>query len=181
MISNLKLPGAAGLEYRDGDVRHFGPSDIVDSDNISRATRNLAYRDGLIAAKLNEVIAAVNSTVLQLTPIVPVTVALIPGESLVVARFRIPTNYEAEISSAAVTSTIDAAVRLTIEHHAGTYGNATGTNVVTLVAGNELSTATTFYATGEFIVSLENISSVVADANASIILGLRSITTTSTY
>lgn len=181
MITNLKLPGAASLEYRDGDVRHFGPSDIVSSDNISFATRHLAYRDGLLAAKLNEVITAVNSTILQLTPIVPVTVSLVPGESLVVARFRIPTSYEAAVSSAAIAASVDAGARLTIEHNAGTYGYASGTNVVSLLAGNELSTTTSFYATGEFIMRLANISSAVADINISVIIGLRNTTTTSTY
>jgi hypothetical protein len=173
-MDKLTLPGAAAQNYRNGDVRHFGPMDVFDSDAVSQATRNLAYRDAVIVDKINELITAINSSSLHVLPIVPVTVTLAPSESLVVARFRIPSGYEAKITTAALYSSVASGVTLTVMYSSETYGESSSyTQIFTLLSGSEINPNTDFYKNGEFVFKLDSISATGTDVNLSALIGMQ--------
>lgn len=177
MLTQIHLPGAAAQNFRDGDVRHFGPTDVFSSETVSQATRNLAYRDALLASKINEIVYSVNSAIINIFPINPGTLTLAAGEVSIVSRFRIPAGYEAKVISAALScSTNTSGASLSIGYDDTGFGNIPTQTVITLVSGNEISGESAFFGKGEFTFALENLIGSTADINLSVLIGMRSVT-----
>lgn len=173
MIDNINIPEAAGINTSGGDVRHFGPSDPVDSDHITAATRNLAYRDTMLASKINELVGAVNNQAASIVPIVIPSVTLAPGEEIQIGNFRIPSSYEAGIINASVASSIEGMIGLDVEYSSGTFGSSSGTSVATVLPGGELTAEGPYYQTGELIFNLTNVGAVSCSTIASLIIKIR--------
>ena len=77
-IKPIDLPSAGGLTFGRLDVRHFSEDDAVDVPGLQNPTRHLAERDNAIAAKLNEVVGAVNNKE-QFVPLNLSRTAIPPG------------------------------------------------------------------------------------------------------
>lgn len=170
-IEQLSLPLSAGLNYREGDVDHIGPMDVLNSYTISRVTRHLAYRDSIVASKLNEVVNLVNKRATAMTALVLPVVRLMPGETIRIGNFRIPSGYSAALSNVCLSSSPIGQGTLTISY-SSTYGT-TGTTVVQTLSGEkELVGDGTAYSTGEFVFSATNGSYASATLTASVIIKL---------
>jgi hypothetical protein len=152
-VTPLNLPDAAGYVYNSGDVRHQSPTAPIDWANLSFATRNLAARDNLIAATLDQVIQQVNNKE-QLIPINVPTTFLAPGDCIPGQVIRIPAGFEARVLNAAINSSPAPGVCLLQVLYNATFGATTGQVVASTY--NESSVATSFYPTGELVVSLSN-------------------------
>ena len=103
-IDPVSLPSAAGVNFGEGDVRHFSEGDAVGVPGLSAPTRHLAQRDTLIAEKLNEVIDDVNNKEQIIT--LPVYRTVLPATTEeIIANFRIAPGYEARVLNAIISST----------------------------------------------------------------------------
>lgn len=174
-IDPVSLPDAAGLNYGEGDVRHFSEGDAMDVPGLSRPTRNLAERDNTIAEKLNEVISVVNNKE-QFVPLLPFRTTLPPNSEEVVLNYRIPSGFEARILNAIVTS-IPASSSAELDvYYATGYGNSTGTQIVS--TSTEFTAGTQFFSAGEFIVTLKNRGGATLEMIASIQSTMRPLTET---
>lgn len=169
-IQPLNIPSAAGVNYGEGDVRHFAQGDDMSVPGISNPTRQLAERDNMLAEKLNEVIQNVNNQE-QFVPLPIVRTVVPPSDQTVVLNYRIPAGFESRILNASISSNPTSAdVELDIYYNT-TFGGTTGTAVVT--TSSEFSGGVNFYQTGEFIVTLKNKSGITLEMVASILLTLR--------
>ena len=179
MIQPISLPAAAGIDYSKGDVRHFAQGDAVDVPSISNPTRELAQRDNLLAAKLNEVVGRVNNTE-QYVPLPVVRTIVAPSEEVVVTNYRIPAGFEARVLDVAVGSTPQSSsAQANIYYNSG-FGGSTGTVVVTATPAAEFTGEVNFFQTGEFVISLKNLGSVTLEISASIMLTMRPLGTVGT-
>lgn len=152
-IDPLSLPDAAGLNYGEGDVRHFNEGDALDVPGLQRATRHLAERDNMIASKVDEVISTVNNKE-QFVPLLPLRTTLPPNSEEVVANYRIPPGFEARILNAIVTSIPPSSSAELDIYFSPTYGASTGELIVS--TSTEFTAGTKFYSSGEFIITLKN-------------------------
>ena len=170
MIEPISLPSAAGVNYADGDIRHISAGDAMDVPSLSNPTRQAAYRDNLLAEKVNELVAdANNNEQIVALPIFRMTIPA--GTEQVISNYWIQDGFEARVLSAIVTSTpASPSIQLNVYWNTG-FGNTTGTNVVT--TSTQYSGGTTFSPTGEFIVSIKNTGSSSFDAVASVSLSVR--------
>src|SRR5574343_153966 len=128
-VKPITIPNAAGIDYADGDVRHFAPNDSFSVPAIATPTRQLAHRDNLIADKLNEVVEVVNNKE-QYINLPTMLTALPPAASEVVTNFRVPPGFEARVLNCIVTSIPSGNGRLDIEHNSFSFGGTAGTNIV---------------------------------------------------
>jgi|SRR5271157_313059 len=174
-ISPLDLPTSAGVEFGRGDVRHFSESDAVDVVGLQNPTRQLAARDNLLAAKVNELVGVVNNKEQYVLLPVPRTLVA-PGVEEVVANFSIPSGFEARILNATVgTTPVSSSATLNIFFASG-YGNLTGTTVIS--TSDVFTAGVSFYNGGEFIVSLRNNAATNLDVVASVTLTMRPLGST---
>jgi len=174
-IDPLSLPSAAGVNYGEGDVRHFTQGDALDVPGITRATRNLADRDNRIATKLNEVISNVNNKE-QIISILPPHTTLAPDSEEIVANFRIPPGFESRVLNAIVSSTPASSSAEVDIYFANGYGNSTGTLIVS--TSTEFIAGTQFYSNGEFIITLKNRGGASLALSAAIQATMRPLTET---
>ena len=172
-VDPIALPDAAAIEYASGDVRHLSIEDALNSVNISNATRNLAYRDNQLAAKLNELIGVVNNQE-NLVNLPSISTYLAPGQVLDVANYRIPSGYEARVMDLAVSSNPLGVVLAEILYSASTYGASSGLSAASTYS--EVTGGTSFYGTGEFILRLTNSGTTGATSVASVMVSTRPVT-----
>jgi hypothetical protein len=178
MIQPISLPDGAGINYADGDVRHFAPNDGFSVPAIATPTRQLAYRDNALATKVNELVTEVNNKE-QYVNIPIFRTFLPPTQSEVVTNYRIPIGFEARILNAAISSTPANLGRIEIFHSPQTYGMSNGESLTTLELPistlNEFTSDTEFKGTGEFIVRVTNVGSISGEFVASVILTMRPV------
>lgn len=171
-IDPLNLPSGAGVNYGEGDVRHYSEGDGMNVPGLANPTRQLAERDNRIGEKLNEVIAVVNNKE-QFVPLPVIRTTVPPNETIIVTNYRIPAGFEARVLNAAVSSTpLSSNVQLNIYYAEG-FGNTSGEVLVS--TANEAEANTSFKNNGEFIVSLVNTGGTTLDIVASILLTMRPI------
>ena len=171
-IKPVSLPSAAGVDFGEGDVRHFSLGDAVDVPGMSNPTRYLAQRDNAVAEKLNEVIGVVNNQE-QFVPFPVVRTIVPPNEEVIIANYRIPPGFESRILNAAVSaSPTSTDIALNI-YYASSFGNNTGTVVVT--TASEFTGGVQFYQTGEFIITLKNTGPISLEMAASAMFTLRPV------
>jgi hypothetical protein len=179
MINPVSIPSAAAISYGDGDVRHFGEGDAMDVPGMSNPTRHLADRDVILAKKLNEVIADVNNKE-QYVPMPILRTTLPPNAEEIIQNFRIPPNFECRVLNATVTSLpASASAELDIYYASNSYGNSTGTQIVS--TSTEYTGGTTFFSSGELVITLKNRGGSTLEMIASVLLTLRPIGSTSSY
>ena len=172
-IEPVGIPSAAGQNFGEGDVRHFSEGDSISVPGMSNPTRHLAYRDTLLATKINELIAEVNNKE-QIVPLPIYRLVLPPNSEEIVANHRIPEGYEARVLNAAISSTPNSSdIELIVLWEEG-FGNVSGSEVISTTS--ESSGGTTFSPAGEFIIQVKNIGSVTLDVVASIMVTMRPIT-----
>ena len=164
------MPAASAIEFAGGDVEHLAPTAGLDYRTVSNSTRELAYRDNMLAAKVNELITVVNNKE-QIIALPTVRTTLSPGEVLVATNYRIPNGFEARVLNAAVATTPEQAVLLEILYSQDTFGASDGVSLVSTYT--EASATTSFNGTGELIVRLSNVTANPADTTASIFFTLR--------
>lgn len=178
-IDPISLPAAAGINLGEGDVRHFTQGDSFGVPSMQNPTRQLAYRDALLAKKANELVASVNNKD-QIVPLPVPNMTVPPGSSEIVYNFRIPNGYEARVLSAAVkTSPSSEDVLLEIQYN-NTFGNTTGDSVVSTSSeypDTGTVSGTEFSPSGEFLIIVRNTGGVSLDVSASIILTMRPVNT----
>lgn len=171
-IDPISLPSAAGVNFGEGDVRHFSEGDAVGVPGLSSPTRHLANRDTLLASKLNEVISDVNNK--EQIVSMPVYRTVLPSSAEeVIANFRISPGYEARVLSAIISSnpaSSDAQINVM---WANGFGNVTGDTVLT--TSSEAQGGTRFSPTGEFIIAVKNMGDITLDIVASVILTVRPV------
>ena len=172
-IEPVSLPSAAGVNFGEGDVRHFSEGDSVSVPGISNPTRHLAARDNLIAEKLNLAIAEINNKE-QIIPLPVYRMVVPPSTEEIVANHRIPNGYEARVLNAAIGSTPNSPdIELNVMWAEG-FGNVAGSSVMTTTS--ESSGGTTFSPAGEFIIQVKNKGGVTLDVVASVMITMRPIT-----
>lgn len=172
-IEPVSLPSAAGVNFGEGDVRHFAEGDGVNVPGLSNPTRHLAARDNMVAEKLNAVIAEVNNKE-QIVPLPIYRTVLPPITEEIVANHRIPNGYEARVLNAVISSNPPSSdIELNVLWSEG-FGNVSGASVMTTT--NESSGGTTFSPYGEFIIQVKNKGGVTLDIVASVMLTMRPIT-----
>jgi hypothetical protein len=176
-IKPLSLPTAAGIDYANGDCRHFSTGDALDSNGLAVPTRHLANRDNIIADKLNTVIEAVNNTE-QLVPLSLVRTILASGDQVTINNYRIPAGFEARVLNAAVTSSSASADAELDIYYSSSFGNSTGTAIVTATNGSEFTGETSFHGTGEFIFAIKNKGVTTLEVIASVVLTMRPLGST---
>jgi hypothetical protein len=174
IIEPISIPQAAAINFGGADVRHVSSTtDPLSGDSISNATRQLAFRDVLLAQKVNEIVETINNKD-QFINLPTVTTTLPGGAAQIVTNFRIPPGYEARVLNAIVSSVPSNSIKLIIGYNANQYGLTTyDTEAVSTIG--EFSSGTSFYGTGEFVVSLTNLSGKTAAASASIALTMRPV------
>ena len=172
-IEALTISSAGGLELGNGEVTHFSESSALEPNAISAPTRQLAFRDNLIADKVNEIVNQVNNQE-QYVNLPTIRTTLPPTTTEVTANFRIPVGYEARVLSATVASSPISQATLDV-YWSDSFGNSTGSNVVS--TASEYFGSNFFSQTGEFIVKIGNQGSVTADIVASVIVSMRPIGT----
>lgn len=171
-IQPVNIPAGAGINYGEGDVRHFSQGDEVSVPGLSNTTRHLAERDNMLSEKLNEVIANVNNQE-QFVPLPIIRTIVPPNDQTTVLNYRVPAGFESRVLNAAVSaSPASTDIELIIYYGAG-FGGTTGTQVVN--TSNEFSGGVNFYQSGEFIIVLKNKSGFTLEMVASILLTLRPI------
>jgi hypothetical protein len=175
-INPVSLPSAAGINYGEGDVRHFSEGDGLGVPAVSNPTRQLAQRDTLIAEKLNETITEVNNKE-QIVPL-PVYRTSMPGTSEeIIANFKIPAGYEARVLNAVISSSpVSSDIELNVLWAQG-FGNVTGSSVITTTS--ESTGGTKFSPTGEFIVEIKNKGDTTLEVVASVTLTMRPVSAVS--
>lgn len=171
-IRPIDLPAAAGVDYSGGDVRHLSQGDAINVPGLTNPTRNLAERDNLLGAKVNEVIAVVNNRE-QIVPLPLVRTNVPPGEEIVVTNYRIPVGFEARVLNAALSATPTSTSAEVNVYYSDSFGGSTGTAVVTATPGSEFTGDVNFYQTGEFILSLKNTGASTLELAASVLLTMR--------
>lgn len=170
MIQPIDLPSGAGLQYGQGDVRHFSEGDAINVPGLANPTRYLAERDNVLASKVNECISTLNNRELAVPLPVPRTVvAALTQETI--CNFRIPAGYEARVLNATVAATPTSGEIELIVYYAEGYGSTTGTPVVT--TSGEFSTGVSFYQQGEFIIVVKNKSSRSLTMTGSVLVTMR--------
>jgi len=171
-IDPVSLPSAAGVDFGEGDVRHFSEGDAVGVPGLSAPTRHLAQRDTLLAEKLNEVIDDVNNKEQIIT--LPVYRTVLPATTEeIIANFRIAPGYEARVLNAIISSTpVSSDSQLNVMWANG-FGNVSGE--ATLTTSSEAQGGTKFWPTGELIIEVKNLGDVTLDIVASVILTMRPI------
>jgi hypothetical protein len=169
-IQPLTMPAASAVEFAGGDVEHLSPTVGLDYRTISNSTRELAYRDNVLATKVNELITVVNNKE-QIIALPTVRTSLVPGEVLLATNYRIPSGYEARVLNGSVASSPDGSVLLEILYSQNTFGSSDGDSIVSTYS--EAGAATSFQGTGEFVVRLTNVSANPADVSASVFFTLR--------
>lgn len=171
-IDPISLPSAAGVNFGEGDVRHFSEGDAVSVPGLSAPTRHLAQRDTDLATKLNEVIADVNNK--EQIIALPVYRTVLPATAEeIISNFRIPPGYEARVLNAIISSTPASSDTQLNVLWANGYGNVTGDAVMT--TNSESQGGTKFSPTGEFIIEVKNLGDVTLDIVASVTLTMRPI------
>lgn len=173
-IKPIDLPAAAGIDYSGGDVRHFAQGDAMNVPGLSNPTRHLAYRDDLLAEKMNEVVQVVNNQE-QFVPLPVIRTTVPPNEEVVVTNYRIPQGFEARVLNAVVSTVpTTSSAELNIMY-SSVFGGSAGTAVVTVTPGSEFTGDVNFYQVGEFIVSMKNTGSVTLEIAGSILLTMRPV------
>lgn len=171
-IQPVDLPQAAGIQYGNGDVRHFSPGDAQDVPAMQNPTRQLAERDNLLAEKVNEVIQTVNNQE-QFVPLPIIRTILPPMDETIVTNYRIPAGFESRVLNAVIASTpVSTDIELNIYYNT-TFGGVSGTSVVT--TASEYSGGVSFYQQGEFIIGLKNKTGQTLELVASVLLTLRPV------
>jgi len=61
-IAVLNLPAASGVDYSSGEIDYFVLTDPVHFETDNRPLKNLAYRDNLMASKIDEAIGWLNAS-----------------------------------------------------------------------------------------------------------------------
>lgn len=174
IIEPVSLPSGAGVDYAGGDVRHVSETiDELSGRSISATTRQLAERDNLLAAAVNQLIAAVNNKD-QVDNIPLPAVKVAPGDTVTVTSLRIPAGFEMRILNAVVNSAPSGVVRLDVLYNQGVYGQLTGDEIVVSTL-SEFTDGTSFKASGELIVRYINTSGRTAEAVASITVTQRPV------
>lgn len=173
IITPLNLPTGAGLDFGEGDVRHFSQGDALNTPGLSNPTRYLAQRDNLMTGKVNELVAQVNNRE-QFVPL-PIMRTILPRNTeTVVTNYRIPVGFEARVLNAAVASTpASQDVVLSISYNS-TYGGSTGDELVS-TSGEYANGGGSFSAAGELIVTLNNRSGLTLEVIASVMLTIRPV------
>ena len=171
IIQPLSLPDGSGVNLANGDVRHFSADDEFGAAAIQQSTRQLAFRDNLIAQKVNDLIAQVNNKE-QYVPLPAVRTIIPPSVLETITNFRIPVGFEARVLNATVKSSNDG-VLLKVIWNPDFGGDAGVTEIVNTL--DEVSSGTTFFGAGEFIVQLQNQAATSAEAICSILLTMRPI------
>lgn len=172
-IKPIDIPSAAGVDFGNGDVRHFSEADTVSVPGLQPPTRHLAARDNKLADKLNEVISVVNNKE-QIVPLPVTRIAVGPATEEVITNYRIPPGYEARVLNAIVgTVPTGTDVLLKVYYAANSYGATAGTEI--LSTSSENTAGTQFYSTGEFIVALRNAGSATLDCVACVTLTVRPV------
>lgn len=174
LIQPISIPQSAAQNFAGGDVKHVSSiADAIEGDALSNPTRQLAYRDVLLAEKVNELVEVVNNKDQFINLPLPVT-TLPGGASQIISNYRIPPGFEARILNAKIASSPAGAVQLTIGYNDNQYGLTTfATQPATTF--DEFTAGTAFYGTGEFVIQLLNISGKTATATASVILTMRPV------
>lgn len=171
IIQPLSLPDGSGINLAGGDVKHFSSDDEFGAAAIQQSTRQLAYRDTLLAQKVNELISQVNNKE-QFVPLPAVRTILPPSVLETTTNFRIPVGFEARVLNASVKSSNDNVVLKVVWNP--DFGGDTGvTEIVNTLS--EISSGTTFFGAGEFIVQLQNQAGTSAETICSILLTMRPI------
>src|SRR5512143_420637 len=173
-IKPIDLPAAAGIDYSGGDVRHFAQGDAVNVPGLSNPTRHLAFRDDLLADKMNEVVQVVNNRE-QFVPLPVIRTTVPPGEEVVVTNYRIPQGFEARVLNAVVSTVPTTSSAELNVMYSSAFGGSAGTVVVTVTPGSEFNGDVNFYQVGEFIVSMKNTSGVTLEIAGSIMLTMRPV------
>lgn len=171
-IKPIDLPSAAGIAYSGADVRHFSLGDAVNVPGLSNPTRNLAERDNLLAAKVNEIASVVNNQE-QFIPLPVIRTTVPPSEEIIVTNYRIPAGFESRVLNAVVNTTPSSTNAQLNVQYSTSYGGASGTSVVTVTPGSEFTGDVNFYQTGEFIISLKNTGASTLEISASVMLTMR--------
>jgi hypothetical protein len=176
-ITPISLPSAAGIEFGQGDVRHFAQDDAVDVPSLQNPTRQLAQRDNMLASKVNELVESVNNKE-QFVPLTIPRTTITPGTEEMVSNFAIPDGFEARVLSARIGSNpASADLILKIYYAPGpTFGQSTGTELVS--TSDEFDSGVAFYNNGEFIISVHNNGSADREAVVSITLTIRPLGST---
>lgn len=174
-LEPISIPDAAGIDFAGGDVRHLSATrDALNAEQISRVTRQLAFRDKTLAEAVNKLIAVVNNKD-QLINLPLPTASVPPGASINVTSFRIPPGFEARIINAAVSSSpTSKAVQLEILYNASTFGSTEGQESI-LTTLDENTSGTSFYGLGEFLVRYANTGGRNAITTASVLLTVRPV------
>lgn len=160
------------MDYSGGDVRHFSQGDAVNVPGLSNPTRNLAFRDDALAAKVNELVSVANNLE-QFVPLPLVRTNVPPGDEIIVTNYRIPPGFEARVLNA-VLSTTPASTSAELDvYYSASYGGATGAAVVTVTPGSEFTGDVNFYQVGEFIITLKNTGAATLELAASVMLTMR--------
>jgi hypothetical protein len=171
-ITPLNLPDAAGYTYMGGDVLHQSPAAAIDWANLSFTSRTLAQRDNLIAAKVEALIAQVNNKE-QLIPVNLPSTYLAPGDVEASTAVRIPAGFQGRVLNAAVSSTPLANTCLLQVLYSAQFGASIGQVAVSTY--NESTVATSFYPTGEFVITISNAGTVPITALASVLITLEPV------
>jgi hypothetical protein len=170
LVQPLSLPDGSGLNLANGDVKHFSADDEFGVAAIQRSTRQLAYRDTLIAKKVNELVAQVNNKE-QFIPLPTARTILPPTTVETLTNFRIPTGFEARVLNAAVKSSTNQVVLKVI--WTSDFGGTGGQVVEVINTTSEVSAGTTFFGAGQFVVQLSNDGGDSAAATCSVLLTMR--------
>lgn len=173
MIKPVNIPSAAGLTFGAGDVRHFSEDDAVSVPGLQNPTRQLAYRDSLLAATVNELVSAVNNKE-QFVPLPILRTVIPPGVEEIVTNFRIPVGFEARVLNAAIASTPSSTDLILKIFYNQSFGGLTGSELISTT--NEYTAGSLFYNNGELIVTIRNSGSATLEAAASVTLTVRPIT-----
>lgn len=150
----------------------------MEPQSLATPTRQLAQRDMLLAAKINELVRQTNNTE-QFVALPTARVTLPPAVSEVVINYRIPPGFEARVFNAIVASSPTGIGRLEIYHNADSdasskqFGNTSGTSVVT--TSDEFTNGASFWPTGEFAIRVFNDGGVSADVSASVTVSIRPV------
>jgi len=174
LIQPISIPQSAAQNFAGGDVKHVSSiADAIEGDSLSGPTRQLAYRDVILAEKVNELVEVVNNKDQFINLPLPVT-TLPGGASQIISNYRIPPGFEARILNAKISSSPSGAIQLTIGYNANQYGLTTfSTQPITTF--DESTAGSSFYGTGEFVIQLLNVSGRTSTATASVMLTMRPV------
>ena len=171
----VRLPDAGGQDYNSGDVRHVSPVSLLDSSAISAATRQLAYRDNMLAESINALVGAVNNREVA-TPIAPPRISLAAGESMVVSNFRVPNGFQARLIDASISASVPRSVQLDVEYNEFVFGESSGTESLVSTT-DEFSGGTSLRGYGEFVLRITNLTATRVAASVSALFSTRPAST----